>query len=246
MSDEQKINREIPIPLYYQISQLIRQQIESGELRPGDMIPTESELQQQFHVSRATVRQAISSLVYEGLLERRRSKGTIVSKQKLEETMYGVHSFTAEVLKRGMTPGVKVLKFEIVLCWNSLGEKLGLDSSEQVVWLERLRLVNGEPVALETSYIPLKFVPGVTQEMFEGDGPEQSSYYLLQQKFGVHLCKAVDTITAVAIEKREANQLGMEEGAPILLRDRITYAQGDIPVIYSRALYKTRYVVVLR
>lgn len=231
------LNREIPVPLYYQISQLLRQQISTGELKPGDQIPTESELQARFKVSRATVRQAIAQLVYEGLLERRRSKGTIVSKAKLTETLYEFGSFTNEVFKSGRVPTSRLLHFDFIAAPDHIAERLQAQSGETLVWLERLRLVDGEPVGLENWYARAKNLPGIQRSDFKETGREQSTYYVVQEKFGIPLVKAIDLMSAVPLDEREAKLLGLDTGMPALLRARTTFTTNDVPVIYAAGLY---------
>ena len=123
-----EINRDIPIPLYYQIAQLIRQQILSGALKPGEQIPTEKELQERFDVSRSTVRNAIGELVYDGLLERRSTKGTFVARTKLEETIFGFGSFTNEILKRNMVPESRILDFKIIRAPDTVAQHLNIET----------------------------------------------------------------------------------------------------------------------
>jgi GntR family transcriptional regulator len=106
--------------------------------------------------------------------------------------------------------------------------------------MERLRTADGEPIAIETSYLPAKFMPGVTKEMFEVGGAGQSSFEVMQKEYGLKPHRAVDELTVVAIEEREASLLGMQSGTPILLRFRITYSEGGVPIKCSRALWKLK------
>ncbi len=240
-----RINRDIPVPLYYQISQLIRVQIRGGQLKPGDQIPTEDQLQKRFNVSRATIRRAISELVYEGLLERRRARGTVVSKAKLEETLYGLASFTNEILKRGMIPKSKILSFDVTPASSAIAEYLQIATGDNVLALERLRIVNGEPVGIEKWYAPLQHLPGVDRSFFKEEGIEQSTYYMLQERFGIKLVKAVDTMTALALEERDAKLLKMEKGMPALQRTRISYDDRNVPIVYASGLYIIKLIITL-
>ena len=239
------IDKNIPVPLYYQISQQIRQQIESGELEPGDHLPTESELQERFGVSRATIRQAISGLAYEGLLERKRSKGTVVSRAKLQETLYGMGSFTRQMMKQNRTIRSKILGFQLIPCPDNVTDHLQLGQGEQVVALERLRIVDDEPVAVENWYAPLRLLPGIDASFFGEKDEEQSTYYMLQERYGIHLFKAVDSMSAVVLQPREARLLRMEPYTPALLRTRVTYAGDEIPVIYASGMYIMTLNIVL-
>ena len=240
-----EIDKNIPVPLYYQIAQLIRHQIEAGALKPGDQIPTESELQARFNVSRATVRQAVSGLVYDGLLERRRAKGTIVSRRKLEETLYGFASFTNQIMKLGLTPETRILDFALIPATEALAEHLKIEPGQRLAAMERLRFVDGEPVCVEKWYAPACIVPGINRSYFGERGPEQSTYYMLEERFGIQLFKAVDTVSAVALEAREAQLLKMEKGMPALLRTRVSYSADDLPKVYASGIYIIKVVSTL-
>lgn len=223
-----------------QIAQRIQQQIEAGVYKPGQVLPPIPELQKQFDAGFDQVSRALSDLIYEGLLERNPAhrEEIRVPKHKLWGTITGNHSFTREAKKRNMEPGVQVLTFEIVPAWPSVRERLQLGPDDQVIILERLRLADGQPMALEYSYMPAKFYPGVTREMFEGGGEEQSSFKVMQDRFGLVPATAIDEVTVVAIEKREAELLELDEGTPVLLRFRVTLSDKGIPIKGSRAIYK--------
>jgi len=221
--------------------QQLQQRIESGEFKPGQALPSVAELQKQFNASEEEVKQALSELIYEGFLERVRPEPTEtirVPGYKLWGTLGGIHSLTHEARKRGQEPGTEVLRFDIVPVWPAVGKRLQLDPGEEVVVMERLRTADGEPVAIETSYMPAKYMPGVTKEMFEAKGAGQSSFEVMQKKFGLKSHKAVDEVTVAAVEKREAELLGLDEGTPVLVRFRITYSDRGIPIKCSRALWK--------
>lgn len=240
---EDWLKRNIPVPLYYQIAQLLRQRIESGELKPGDQIPTENELQGLLDVSRATIRRAISDLVYEGLLERRRAKGTIVSRAKLEETLYGMGSFTSEIFKRNQILESKILEFQLVPAAAKTLQLLELEPGSELAYMKRLRIVNGDPVCVEDWYAPIKHFPGLSRTFFKETGKEQSTYYMLREHYGIQLVRAVDSMSAVALEKEDAELLKMDKGMPALVRTRVTYTTTGLPVIYASGRYIIKLVI---
>lgn len=239
------INRDIPVPLYYQISQLIRQQILSGALKPGEQIPTEKELQEKYNVSRSTIRNAIAELIYDGLLERRSTKGTFVARTKLEETIFGFGSFTNEIFKRNMVPESRILDFRIIRTSSTVAQHLNIEPGGRVAWLERMRIVDGEPVAVENWYAPARYLPGIDRSYFKETGKEQSTYYMLQERFNIYLYKAIDTMSAVALEARDAELLHMEPGMPAMLRTRISYAAGEAPMLYASGVYIIKLILTL-
>lgn len=220
------------------------------KLRPGDKIPPITDMLSSLDFSEDEVEKALSILVYEGVLERifsRISSGLVASTTSDLGVMGGILSLTKEALRKGMTPGSNVLRFEILPAGLFLGEKLELAPDEKVIVVERLRTVDGDPVALETSNIPHKFLPDVKQEMFEATGSAASSFDLLDKK-GIHLSRAVDVVSAVALEQREAELLNLEIGQPILQRDRHTWDEQGRLAKWSRAFFKAKsqYEMMLR
>jgi GntR family transcriptional regulator len=215
--------------------------MESGKFKPGETLPSVSELQKEFNVSEDEVQKALSELIYEGFLERVRPKPSDqvrVPGYKLWGTLGGIHSVTQEARKRKQDPGTQVSSFDIVPVWPYVAKRLQLGPDEEVVVMERLRTADEEPVAIETSYYPARFYPGITKEMFEGKGTGQSSFEVMEKKFGLKSERAEDELTVIAVEKREAELLGLEEGTPVLLRFRITYSDKEMPIKCSRAIWK--------
>lgn len=221
------------------VAHAIHDQIKSQRYKPGQALPGVDELSREFRSDTATVDRAIGDLIYEGSLERDPSNRSIVRvpTHTLWGTITGNHSFTKEAKKRNMVPGVKILTFCVQPAWPAIQERLQLDPGEEVIIMERLRTADGRPLALEFSYMPAKYYPGVTQEMFESGGEEQSSFKVMQEKFGLVPAKAVDEVTVSALEKREAELLLMDEGIPVLIRFRVTLSDRGVPIKGSRAIY---------
>ncbi len=216
-------------------------QINAGKFKPGQTLPAVGELQKEFDATEEEVRQAVSELVYEGLVERARPEPTDqvrIPDYELWGTLTGIHSITRAARKRGQEPGVEITNFGISKAWPSVAERLQLEPDDQVVLMERLRKVDGEPVAIEISYYPAKLYPGISEDMFTASGSGQSSFEVMQKKFGYKSVRATDELTVVPLEAREAEMLELEPGTPVLLRFRITYSDKDIPIKSSRAVWK--------
>jgi len=237
VSVRDEIDRSVPIPLYYQISQIMRREIETGKYKPGDNIPIEEDLQNRFGVSRATVRQAIADLVYSGLLERKRSKGTRVSRGRLEATLGDLASFTNEMMYAGANLTTKILDFKHIHPPDSVAEILQLEAEKKVAMMERVRCVDGKPIAVEHWYAVLDFFPGLNRNLFNESGMEQSTYYILMNHYNLNINSAIDTVSPVGIEAREAKLLNVEPGQPALLRTRISYSSDGRPVTYASGIY---------
>jgi GntR family transcriptional regulator len=223
--------------------QQIQSEIEAGKYPPGEPLPSADELAAALEASEEEVEEALVELIYEGYLERVRAEppeAVRVPGYELWGTLGGIHSITQDARKKGQEPGTEVQRFDILPVWPSVAARLALDEGDEVIIMERLRTADGEPIAIETSYLPAKFMPGVNKEMFESGGAGQSSFAVMQKKYGLKPHRATDELTVTAIEEREAGLLGMEPGTPILLRFRITYSDEGVPIKCSRALWKLK------
>lgn len=232
-----KLSHDSPIPLYYQIEQKIIENIKNGELKPGDQILTEEKMQKKFNVSRATVRKAIEKLVYEGILEKRPPKGTVVAKPKIEEAMYGVHSFTNSILKTNKTLTSKIIEFKKIQGNKMINEKLDVLNSSSLIFIKRIRMIEDTPICIEDWYAPYEYFPDLNTNMFSDKGYEQSTYYILNKYYNIKMKKIHDVMSAVTLNKDDASLLGLAVNSPVLLRQRISYDENDRKVVYSSGKY---------
>jgi GntR family transcriptional regulator len=161
------IDRQSPVPLYYQLKEILLELIESEEVAPNTPIPTEKELEEQHQVSRTTVRQAIAELVNNGYLYRQQGVGTFVSRPKIGHNAQELLSFTDEMRLRRVKPGTQLLHFNRIVPSKKVARRLGLLAGEEVYEIQRLRFVDSEPVGLHTSYLPVHNVPGLTYRKLE-------------------------------------------------------------------------------
>jgi GntR family transcriptional regulator len=222
---------------------VIEEMIESGELKPGEKIPSLIELTNKFNASEEDIKDVLAELVYEGEIECFRPEPSdvfIIPKRELWGTLGGSHSITKEARKRNQNPGVEILEWKLVEAWPSIARRLELDIEDKVQIMERLRLVDELPVAIEVSYFPAKLYPGITSDLFTEEGSGQSSFAVMEQKFGLKSEKAFDEVTVVCLEKREADALQVEPGTPVLERFRVTISDKNIPIKASRALWLFR------
>lgn len=231
------IGKDAPIPKYYQIELYLREQIASGKLRPGDKILTEQQLCEKFKVSRSTVQRAISKLVFEGLLTRNYSKGTIVTKPKVTQSLSETLSFTKSILKMNKEITTKILNFKEIQSGKFLSDILEIDNEEHVYLIKRVRYVEGMPVCVEEVYLPVKLVPGMSINFFEENGMNQSIYHILNEKYNIIVEHVKDTISAVLVDERDATLLGVGIKSPALLRKRISYDRQYRPLMFSSGRY---------
>lgn len=218
----------------------IEKVILSSEFNAGENLPSIKDLAERFGANEEEIIDAISELIYEGQLERARSvpeKDIRIPKRKLWGTLGGSHSITKEAKKRGEKPGVEIINWQLVDAWASIAKRLALDPGDKVQIMERLRSADRIPVAIEISYFPAKFYPGITPELFTEEGTGQSSFAVMEQKFGLKSEKAYDEVTVVCLEEREAAYLQVDPGTPVLQRFRVTISDKGIPIKASRAVW---------
>jgi|SRR5271157_48840 len=214
--------------------------IKAGEFKPGQALPPASKLAARFGATEAEMQDALTELIYEGELERalpEPPKEICVPKRQPWGILGGSHSITKESKKRGEEPGVEIINWQLVDAWPSITKRMALEPGDKVQIMERLRSSNGVPVAIEVSYFPAKFYPGITPDLFTEEGSGQSSFAVMEKKFGLVSDKAHDEVTVVRLEKREADYLKVEPGTPVLERFRVTLSDKGVPIKSSRAVW---------
>lgn len=214
-----KIDRRGTKPIYRQMSDEIRQEIEKGLYKPGNVIPSERDYSNQLKISRMTVRAAIDELVNDGLLIRRHGRGTVVAIRKITKNALGFMSFTEDMKSRGLKPSSKLLNIQIENATSQIKSSLNLSASTRVIFIERVRLADNEPMALERCFLPYDQF----QQLFEYDLGKESLYELLETQIGCYPVLAEETIEPIILRKREAFLLGATSGDLALLAKRITH-----------------------
>lgn len=241
-----QIDKNIPIPLYYQIERILREKIHSHEIKPGEKLPTEKELEEAFGVSRVTVRRAITNIVRDGLIEIKRGHGTFLRTENFEEPVSGLRSYTEEALKQGYQPSLKMLTFKKIKPNDEILKKLMLNKDDYIFIIVRLRLLNNEPSGIDTTYIPVKLVPKLSKSDFKEYAKEQSLYYILENKYKLILNEAEEIIDATLTNKEESILLSLDNNSPINLRKRVVFLPDNTPLLYMKSIYKTRYKIKLK
>jgi GntR family transcriptional regulator len=218
-------------PKYYRVKQQLLGMMAS--LGPGSAVPPERELAVEFETSRTTVRQALTELVVEGRLERIQGRGTFVAKPKVAQILQ-LTSYTQDMQAQGLAPTSRLLSIGPVAADRDLAVRLNLRAGARVVRLERLRLANSEPMAVEVNHLAARRFPGLRKHL-EKSG---SLYSTLAQVYGVRLAEAEETIETVLCPPREAEILGTDAGSPMLLLSRHSWDTEGNPVEYVRSIYR--------
>ncbi|SDJ26351.1 GntR family transcriptional regulator [Salimicrobium halophilum] len=235
MIEEGSIDKEGVIPIYHQLKKIIIQQIEKGEWKVNELIPSERELTDHLAISRMTVRHAINDLVSEGVLYRKRGKGTYVARPKINQGLTKLSSFTEDMEKRGLKPRSKVLHIEEIEADKEVAEKLNLKEGDRVVEVFRLRLADEQPMALERSFLPADKVSSLKSLSLEN----KSLYKELQEKYHLNLASATQTIEiSYPVNPSDARYLEIDLDTPVLLIERRTYSEDDTPLEYVQSFYR--------
>jgi GntR family transcriptional regulator len=227
------VNRQSKIPYYLQLYEILRAKIRS-EWKPGDLIPTESDLINQYQVSRITVRQVLDMLVNEGLIYRERGRGSFVAHPTLTESMTRIVSFTEDMRQRGFLPGTMVLSAGLLKANMDISEKLQIHVGEELARVERLRLADGEPVSIEDSQLVHRYCPNVLQH----DYATLPLREILEHNYGIRLVHAKQVIRAIAAPGNLVDLLKIKPKSPLLYIERISYSQRHIPVEFLRIYYR--------
>lgn len=227
------IDKSSPIPVYYQLKEMIKEKITKGTWQVGQCIASERELTEAYGVSRMTVRQALGELVQEGLLVREKGKGTFVCEPKVKQE--DMMSFSDIIKKAGRTLITKVLDFEVI---NTPEELADTFEEEKIYKINRLRLVDGEAVANEVVYIPCEYCGFVTKTDLEG-----SLFKLLEEK-GYVIESTESALAAVIMDDDLKNLFNVDKQIP-LLRSHNAALNSEGEIIYVEdAIYRSdKYVL---
>jgi GntR family transcriptional regulator len=229
-----RLDREGP-PAYAQLVDQIGEGIASGRLAPGEKLPTERELAAELGVSRMTVRQALKALTDRGFLVRAtgRSGGTFVARPKLVRDLATFAGLSEQLRRQGIQAGARVLSARRRQATVAVAAALELEPRERVIEIVRVRLADDEPFALERSSFPSSRFPDLLAHELAG-----SLYELLAEQYDAAPVRAVERLEPVLAGVFEADALGVEAGAPLMLVERTAYASGDEPVEFAQDVFR--------
>ncbi len=229
------------LPAYQRIQSIIRKRIDSGQLHPGDPVPSERELARIHHVSLMTARHALAFLEREGLVERRRGIGTFVAPPKIHFNK--LMSYTEQMAARTLSAGAKILFAKIIDNENEAAARLSLPPTSRIIKLERLRHAASEPFALETCYLDAAQFPSLLDAPLERD----SLFGILERNFQVELGYADEEVDATAADPRIAELLAIPRREPLLRIRQVIYSAKGKAIMYVLGFYRAdRHNLVIR
>jgi len=238
-----RLSDRIPgqLPAYQRIQSVIRKRIDSGQLQPGDAVPSERDLAKTHHVSLMTARHALTFLEREGLVERRRGIGTFVAQPKIHFNK--LMSYTEQMAARTLSAGAKILFAKVVNDENEAAARLSLPPDSNIVKLERLRHAADEPFAIETCYLDAaEFSP-----LLESPIARESLFAILERDFKVELGYADEEVDATAADPRIADLLAIPRREPLLRIRQVIYSTKGKAIMYVLGFYRSdRHNLVIR
>jgi GntR family transcriptional regulator len=231
-----------PVPLHHQVYLDLRSALDTGEWRPGDLLPPERQLAGRYGCSLITVRRALSELTREGRLERTRGRGTTVLRPRIERDFAGTMSFTEEMQDRGLDPQTKVIASRPESAGEVVAAALQIEPGSPTLYVERLRAADGEPLLLEQVHLPAEQFPG----LLASDLEHGSLYDLLTARYGTRIVRARESLAPVLLRAREARLLAQRPRTPALQIEGIAFSAEGIPVEFARSYVRgdrTRYYI---
>lgn len=230
-----RIDPASPVPYYFQLRQLIVDEIEQGRWPWGAQIPSEHELCAILDVSRTVVRQALGGLVHDGLLRRRKGLGTFVAEPKISGALIQrLTGFHDDMIARGFSPHTDVVRQEVEPADETVAGRLQLPPGAPVVVIDRVRSVDETPIVLVTTWLPHDLCPGL-----EGvDLADRSLYRTLATEFGLQIARGRRTLEAVAADRRDAKHLSVAVGDPMLFLRSVTHLANGRAIEYYEARHR--------
>ncbi len=232
-----EIDKKSPIPIYHQLYEILRDEINTDRLKAGEYLPSENKLADIYEVSRLTVRQALSELVENGMVEKKRGKGTRIVQQKNIENLTELKGFTEETRESGHTVSSVVLENRLVDVPEIMSDRFDLPEGSKVVFLKRLRMIDEVPYAIELAHIN----PSIDVRMInilDMDMSKRSLYEFFKNTLELSIIYADETIEVLRATSENARLLTISAGDCILFRKRFTYAAKNRCVEYVQSYYR--------
>lgn len=230
----QDIDKNSFVPIYYQLQELLVGKIESGELKPGDKLPSENELVDQYDISRNTAQKAIRALVNWGLAQRVQGKGTFVCNKSVTLSITASLSLTSEIIGLNKVPHSHILQAKIIEASMDIANKLNIPKDSEIYIIQRIRSVDDLPLMIQTSYIPVTYLPDLLDKNLE----DKSLFATIMDEYGIKIDRASEIMRAVSVTKFEGEMLGIPEFSPAFLLQRQTFLNDGRVLEYAKTIVR--------
>ena len=222
------------VPLYMQLKTILASQINRGELRPHEKLPSERELCRNFGISRMTVRHALNAMTQGGLVYTQPGKGIFVADPRLSlNVRVSLAGFSEDVVRSGATPSSILLEACLCRATPELATALHVTEGEELVRIARLRMVDKVPLAVQTAYLPHHLCPDILRY----DLATQSLIRILGKEYGLRLARAEEAVRAILANPEERELLGLSDPAPVLSAERTTYLDTGEVIEFSQGTF---------
>lgn len=221
-------------PAYIRLKEQLLDRIAAHEWQPEGLLPSERTLCEEYNLSRMTVRQALAELEKEGLIKRVHGKGTYVQREKLTQPLLKLTSFSEDMQQRGFVTSAQILTLERIPAGKLVAEKLRIAVGDEVILLKRLRLASGEPMAIETAYLPAVRCGTIYNQLAQ----DKSLYHLMRTQLCIELSGAKQSIEVTGVQGWEAKLLHIEDTDLVMKIERQTFDIYKIPVEYVVSKYR--------
>lgn len=227
-----KINKNSPLPLYYQLKESILKAVKNQDFKIGERLPSERELAEYHNISRMTVKKAVDILVDDGYLFRKQGSGTFVNDYQQSYSISPLMSFTKEMEKKGLNYNSKILNFNKIKSEN-IALKMNLDSKENLYHLQRLRLIENKPFLLENTYLSATKFKNLTKEKIKNS----SLFKIIKNEYNIQLTEAEAEVESVIFNNKIAEKMQIKEGMLGLSFEQLSKSKNEI-IEYTSAYYR--------
>lgn len=229
------INFNSPIPYYVQLIDHLRSEIEKEVWKPGEKLPGEHALCDTYGVSRSVVRRSLREMELEGLILRRKARGSFVAEPKISaELAQRLSGFYEDMAERGQPPSSQILKLGIESAGQKVAEYLKIGIGSKIIEMQRLRSIKKDPIILESIYLPHNLCAGLEKT----DMTDASLYATLENQFGIIPEHGWRNFEAVIADEREAKLMQIDIGGPLLLINSVIYRADDTAILFSHAVHR--------
>jgi len=221
-------------PLYQWLSETLRQYISLGIYKSGDALPAEHELMRRYDLSSTTVRRAVHDFVHEGLVYRKAGKGTFVMRTRVEEHLARLTSFFEEMHSRKIVPSFRLVNVKRCVPPVEVERSLNLAADQHVVYIERVLLGNGEPIALTKGYWRLE----IGEQLAQFDLNQCDLYEVMEKMLGIPLVEAQKSISGGFADADIAKKLDIQRKSPLLVQLRVSFTANMRPLEHTTTYYR--------
>lgn len=232
-----KLSSNSAQPLYLQLMMTIKNQIDEGTLKPGSKLMNESELEETYGVSRITVRRALKELTDEGVLERKRGKGTFIKKNKITRELIAVDGFTDFIKRLGKQPSTQILSTLTEPATEEQAKELKVYEGDDLYFLKRLLFVEEDAIALDMTHYPLKRFPNFHKHIYD----YSSTYEMLQEVYNIEIGKNKKILSVESAGSEESSLLNCDIGTPLYSFKKVLYDQNGSPIHLSNYKLSTEH-----